>query len=125
MGPAYTGISYGFYLQVFSFTSAMLILTCTLGNTNRQNFELFAAVADVRGVGVPLSYLLICTTKAAAKGSKEEVISRWLDSLKKNGIHPEFVLTDKDQSEINAIKRIWPNAKHQLCFWHALHAVKQ
>lgn len=45
--------------------------------------------------------------------------------MKKLGIEPEFVLTDKDQSEINAAHGIWPELKHQLCFWHTLRAVKQ
>ena len=49
----------------------------------------------------------------------------WLRSLKGHGIHPEFVLTDKDRSEINAVGEVWPEAKHQLCFWHALCAIKQ
>ena len=53
-----------------------------LGNTNKQNFELFGAVADANGVGIPLSYLLISTDKTAAKGAKEEVICKWLNSLK-------------------------------------------
>jgi hypothetical protein len=48
-----------------------------------------------------------------------------MGSLKKRGIHPEFILTDKDQSEINAVSIVWPHVKHQLCFWHALQAVKQ
>jgi len=95
------------------------------GNTNKQNFELFGAVADVNGVGVPLLYLLVSTTKQAAKGAKEAILTKWLGSLKCCGIHPEFVLTDKDQSEINAVKHVWPHSKHQLCFWHALRAVKQ
>ncbi|KIJ29630.1 hypothetical protein M422DRAFT_268973 [Sphaerobolus stellatus SS14] len=90
-------------------------------NTNKQNFELFAVVADSpHGIGVPLAYLFVSTSKHAAKGAKEAVITSWLSGLKKWGINPEFVLTDKDQSEINAVKNVWPEAKHQLCFWHAL-----
>jgi hypothetical protein len=48
------------------------ILNYPLGNTNHQNFELFAAVVKANGVGVPLSYLLISMTKEAASGSKEK-----------------------------------------------------
>jgi hypothetical protein len=95
-----------------------------LGNTNHQDFELFAAVAEANGTGIPLSYFFISMTKTAVKGAKEEMVQKWLNTSKKRGIHPEFVLTDKDQSEINAVNHIWPNAKHQLCFWHALWAVK-
>jgi hypothetical protein len=97
-----------------------------IGNTNRQNFELFAAVADGPcGIGVPLAYIFISMSKDAIPGSKQQILSSWLTSLKSLGINPEFVLTDKDQSEINAVKHVWPNAKHQLCFWHSLRAVKK
>ena len=40
-------------------------------------------------------------------------------------MRPEFTLTDKDWSEINAMQAVWPDSKHQLCFWHGLRAVKQ
>lgn len=46
-------------------------------------------------------------------------------ALKDLGVDPEFVLTDKDWSEINAMGAIFPDAKHQLCFWHAIRALKQ
>lgn len=46
-------------------------------------------------------------------------------AIKGLGVEPEFVLTDKDQSEINAVRAVWPQSKHQLCFWHTLHAIKQ
>lgn len=40
---------------------------------------------------------------------------------------PEFTLSDKNWSEIEAMQETWPDldAKHQLCFWHALRALKQ
>lgn len=34
-------------------------------------------------------------------------------------------LTDKDWAEINAFLAKYPNAKHQLCFWHCLCALKK
>jgi len=48
-----------------------------------------------------------------------------MEAIKSLGVDPEFVLSDKDQSEINALKCIWPEAKHQLCLWHILRAVKR
>ena len=32
--------------------------------------------------------------------------------------------TDKDMSEINAFLDVFLTAKHQLCFWHCLRAIK-
>jgi len=47
----------------------------------------------VKGVGVPLLYLLVSTAKEAAKrakeaakGTKEAIITKWLSSLKSWGI---------------------------------------
>ena len=96
-----------------------------VGNTNGGNFELFSAVADVKGSGIPLAFLLIRTSKEARSGAKQAVLEQFLGQLKARGVQPEFTLTDKDWSEINAMRATWPEAKHQLCFWHALRALKQ
>jgi hypothetical protein len=66
-----------------------------------------------------LAYLFLETTKLALKGAKQEVLASWLSSLKALGIHPEFVLIDKDQSEINTVGIVWPNAKH--CSFSGIH----
>ena len=34
------------------------------------------------------------------------------------------MLTDKEWGEINAFIKKFPDAKHQLCFWHCLRAIK-
>ncbi|KAI9057367.1 hypothetical protein FKP32DRAFT_1689206 [Trametes sanguinea] len=94
-------------------------------NTNGGNFELFAAVADADGAGIPLAFLFIATSKKADAGAKQAVLERFLSELKLLGVNPEFTLSDKDWSEINAMRMTWGSAKHQLCFWHALRAVKQ
>ncbi|EIW59064.1 uncharacterized protein TRAVEDRAFT_19598 [Trametes versicolor FP-101664 SS1] len=94
-------------------------------NTNGGNFELFSAVADANGAGIPLAFIFLRTTKDAAAGAKQAVLARFLERLKELGIDPEFTLTDKDFSEINAMGATWKYAKHQLCFWHGLRAVKQ
>lgn len=39
-------------------------------------------------------------------------------------IHAIVNLTDKDTSKINAFQEVYPEAKHQLCFWHCLHAIR-
>ena len=115
-----------------------------IGNTNKSNFELFVAVGECNRAGVPLAYLLIKTTKDAPKYAKEKILVDWLGKLKEQGVNPEFTLSDKDWSEINAMKKVfsytsilfkannnfiqfqvWPKAKHQLCFWHELRAIKQ
>lgn len=102
------------------------LISSLIGNTNGGNFELFAAVAsDANGSGIPLAFMFISTTKDAAPGAKRAVLERFLGNLKDLGVHPEFTLTDKDWSEIGAMRVTWDTAKHQLCFWHGLRAVKQ
>lgn len=96
----------------------------SIGNTNGGNFELFAAVADANGSGLPLAFLFIKTTKDAAAGAKQAVLEHFLTRLKEFGVDPEFTLPDKDFSEINAMAAVWPDAKQQLCFWHGVRAIK-
>ena len=65
------------------------------------------------------------TTKDAQPGAKRRTLKNFLYELKKKGVNPKFTLSDKDLSEIGAMREVWPEAKHQLCFWHALRALKQ
>jgi len=87
--------------------------------------ELFAVVADMLGEGLPLSYLFITTEENAAPLTKQNTLIVWMNSIRSLGIDPRFTLSDKDQSEINALKEVWPDAKHQLCLWHILRALKR
>jgi hypothetical protein len=87
--------------------------------------ELFGGMADLHGEGLPLSYLFVVTSANAPPKTKEMVLVEWMSALKARGITPEFTLSDKDQIEINALRSVWPTAKHQLCFWHVLRALKR
>ena len=108
-----------FQISLFSNTKYIVV------NTNKSNMELFAGMADMLGEGLPLSYLFVVTDAEAPPCTKETVLVNWMEALKDHGITPEFILSDKDQSEINALGRVWPTAKHQLCLWHILRALKR
>lgn len=96
-----------------------------LGNTNGSRYEVYALLGEVYGSGLPLGYVLIRLDKAAS-GAKERCISALLKHLRKTWqIRALTTLTDKDWSEINAFLAAYPEAKHQLCFWHCLRAVKK
>ena len=86
--------------------------------------ELFAAVTDMLGKGLPLSYLFIMTEANAAPHTKQRALIAWMEAIRSLRIDPQFTLSNKDQSEINALREVWPNAKHQLCLWHVLRALK-
>jgi len=87
--------------------------------------ELFAGVADMPGEGLPLAYLFITTEANAVLHTKQKALVAWMQALSSLGIDPRFTLSDKDQTEINALRQVWPEAKHQLCLWHILRAIKR
>ena len=93
--------------------------------TNNSGFELFSVMSGIKGSGIPLAFCYIETTKDAGPGAKQQLLENFLTELRHLGVDPKFTLTDKDVSEINAMRAVWPRAKHQLCFWHALRALKQ
>ena len=87
--------------------------------------ELFAVITDMLGRGLPLGYLFITTEENAVPLTKQSTLIEWMKSICSLGINPWFTLSDKDQSEINALQAVWLHAKHQLCLWHLLRALKQ
>ena len=87
--------------------------------------ELFACVANMQGEGLPLSCLFITTEGGAAPLTKQKALIAWMMAIRSLGIDPRFTMSDKDQSEINALTQVWPGAKHQLCLWHILRALKR
>ncbi|RDX40007.1 hypothetical protein OH76DRAFT_1366849 [Lentinus brumalis] len=93
-------------------------------NTNGSGFELYALLGEVYGSGIPLGYLLL-RSSAGVKGGKEQFLTHFLGAIRdKWNIQAHFTLTDKDWSEINACRASYPDAKHQLCYWHCLRAIK-
>ena len=97
----------------------------SLGNTNGSNFEIYALLGEVAGLGCPLGYLLIQSAAGSETGGKQRYLEELLEHFQKKWrIQAIITLTDKDKSEINAFLAKFPNAKHQLCFWHCLRAIK-
>ncbi|KAF5361263.1 hypothetical protein D9758_010272 [Tetrapyrgos nigripes] len=95
-------------------------------NTNASRFELYALLGEVFGSGCPLGYLLLQSPKLGEEGVIEQYIHAFLEHFPKvYQLNPSFMLTDKNLPEINACSKAFPTAKHQLCFWHCLRAVKQ
>ena len=87
--------------------------------------ELFTGMADMLSEGLPLSFLFVVTNVEAPPYTKETLLINWMEGLKSRGISPDFTCSDKDQLEINALNQVWPTAKHQLCLWHMLCALKR
>jgi MULE transposase domain len=94
-------------------------------NTNGSTYELYALLGEVCGSGCPLGYLLLHSSDQGDSGGKEWFIAKLLSYFKNTwDLQPIITLTDKDFSEINAFLKTFPDAKHQLCFWHCLQAIK-
>ena len=94
-------------------------------NTNGSRFEVYALLGEIYGSGCPMGYILIQTSDEKEAGGKEHYLIKLLSYFKSTWkIKAIITLTDKDISEINAFLKVYPEAKHQLCFWHCLHAVK-
>lgn len=82
-------------------------------------------MGETYGKGLPLGYLLIQSDGTGPAGAKERLIEQFLRYIKEKwNIQARFTHSDKDPSEINAMGSVHPDAKHQLCFWHSVKAVK-
>jgi hypothetical protein len=103
----------------------LLWILLIIGETNGSKFEVYALLGEVYGSGCPLGYLLIQSAKDGKENGKQRYIEELLDHFKRVWkLKPIFTLTDKDMAEINAFLEKFPDAKHQLCFWHCLRAIK-
>jgi hypothetical protein len=81
-------------------------------------------MAELDGAGIPLSYCLLTTASAVEAGKRTNALEAWAIKLRVRwSINPKFVLLDKDMAEIAMSRRVWPQAKVQLCFWHLKDAV--
>ena len=116
-------------MTALRFVTKELAMDVTYG-TNHAGMELFAVLAEVDGVGIPLAYCFVGVTPSAngtnraESGALTKILAQFLRRIQQAGFSPTFFGTDKDMSELNAVKLVWPEAKHQLCYWHALRAIR-
>lgn len=45
----------------------------------------------------------------------------WFMSMKKQGLSPQFIITDGERSILRAMQLVWPQAKLQRCLYHLQH----
>lgn len=65
------------------------------------------------------------TDGTAAEGAKDRMLQDVLEYVTKRCPGIMFALSDKDMSEINAVRAKVPDAKHQLCYWHAIKYLEE
>ena len=97
-----------------------------IDNTNSRHLELYTILGEYDNTGFPLSYCLLTTATSIEDRKRTKALSAWAAVLRHEyGIVPRFVHTDKDMAEIGASHQVWPEAKHQLCWWHQRKALRR
>lgn len=95
-------------------------------NTNAQRYEISALIGEANGQGIPLGFILhVSTDGTAVEGAKERALDDFLRYFAQKCPRVKFTLSDKEISEVNAMRTAFPSAKHVLCYWHAIHAVER
>lgn len=98
----------------------------TIDNTNSKHLELYTILGEYDNAGFPLSYCLLTTASSFEDRKRARVLESWGTILRDTyGLVPRFIHTDKDMAEIGASRRVWPEAKHQLCWWHQREALRR
>jgi len=97
------------------------------GKCATGNWELFVLLGEAWSSGLVLGWCFIHSKgKDPKTGSKEAILTSWLGYFRdKWNISAKVTHSDKDHSEINALACVFPQAKHQLCYWHVLRVIKK
>ncbi|XP_073669302.1 uncharacterized protein [Paramisgurnus dabryanus] len=85
---------------------------------NQYGFPLFTLIVrDSHGHGIPVAYMILGNEKQAT-------IQLALEKLKPTFyIAPRCFMVDKDQGEINAIRKVFKESDVLLCWYHVTQAV--
>lgn len=95
------------------------------GKTNKLGYELYGFVAEANGIALPLIFLYIRTDEGSSENCKGRMIACCLRYIKPFRPNLKFTLSDKDPQEIGAVQDVFPEVKHQLCYWHVLRYVTE
>jgi hypothetical protein len=69
---------------------------------------------------MPTAFIFTTSSGDAAEHAKTRMLRDLLNYVCKRCPNIIFTLSDKDLSEINACRAEFPQAKHQLCYWHGV-----
>ena len=99
---------------------------CKEDNTNARYLKLYTVLGEYDNAGFPLSYCLLSTALSIEDRKRMKALTAWATTLcNEYSVVPRFVHTDKDMAEIGASRSVWPDVKHQLCWWHQRDDVKK
>ena len=95
-------------------------------NTNQGELELYAVIGEQDNRGFPLAYCLVSTASSVADSKHQIALTAFLSNLRNAyDLQPHFIHTNKDIAEIHAAQTVWPESKHQLCWWHLREALRR
>ncbi|KAF5333556.1 hypothetical protein D9611_002587 [Ephemerocybe angulata] len=96
-------------------------IDATHNTTHYEGMNLFTLlVRDRWGHGMPCAWML-------SSNATEETISFFMSTMRTRfpDVAPEYVMSDKDHGQINAVRQHYPDAEVLLCWWHVLHNWQQ
>ncbi|KAF8226953.1 hypothetical protein L208DRAFT_1406196 [Tricholoma matsutake] len=89
--------------------------------TNALSYELYAVMGEADGRALPLAFAFTCSTDGnTAPGAKDRMLQDVLRCITQYCPNIVSVNTDKDQTELSAVNEVFPYARRQLCYWHAI-----
>jgi len=82
-------------------------------------------MGEANGQGIPMGFFLhVSTDGSATENAKERALDDFLAYYAKACPNIKFTLSDKELGEVRAMRTAFPNAKHVLCFWHAIRTIE-
>ncbi|CAG8451017.1 11206_t:CDS:2 [Scutellospora calospora] len=103
----------GFLTGFFNYFKQLNINICECG-IDATWLELYILYAEIDSSEYPIAYLFLESNSKSRNRIQTDTILTFLNEIKLQGLLPEFILTDKDFTQISAIRFTWPNAKIQL-----------
>ncbi|KAJ7441818.1 hypothetical protein B0H11DRAFT_2348974 [Mycena galericulata] len=94
--------------------------------TNALGHELYGIVGEANGQAIPLGFMFIGHSEEETdSGAKERTLCHLIRHVKEHCANIMFTGSDKDTVEINGFRKEIPQAKHQLCYIHALSYIEK
>jgi hypothetical protein len=72
-----------------------------------------------------MAFTFTASAGTAAAGAKDRMLQDFVSWVSEQCPNIMFTLSDKDTAEINAFRAKIPEAKHQLCYWHAIRYLEE
>jgi hypothetical protein len=110
----------------FRTSSLLHIVTHQLGKTNAKGYELYTIVGEANGQALLLAFVFTALISSDVQpGAKDHMLRHVIKHVHTHCPNIAFTLSDKDLLEINAFHEQIHDAKHQLCYWHAIKYLEE